>query len=139
MVKKKSIDQMSAEELFELAKARQEQEQEKEREAVKEQIDALREERKALVAQQRKELAALDSKIRKLRGKPVATGKGRGGVNVSKAVLDILAANTQLSTKEIQTQLASNGIVANNLSQTLAYLKRQGKITSPQRSVYAIS
>ena len=139
MARKKTVEQMSAEELFELAKARQEQEQEKEREAARAKIAALREERKALVAKQRKELAALDSKIRKLTGKPAASGRGRGGVNVSQAVLEILANNKQLSTKEIQAQLASNGVVANNLSQTLAYLKRQGKITSPQRSVYTIA
>jgi len=138
MAKKKPVDQLSSDELFEMAKARQAEEQEKEREAERAQLDALREERRALVVKQRKELAAIDSKIRKLRGKG-SSGRGRGGVNISSAVMDILQKKKQLSTREIQAELANAGIVANNLSQTLAYLKRQGRITSPQRSVYAIA
>jgi len=139
MAKKKTLDQMSSNELFELAQARQEQEEEKEREAVREQLTTLREERRVLVAAHRKELAAIDRKIQKLSGKPASGGRGRSSVNVSQAVLDILAAHKKLSTKEINAKLASDGIVANNLSQTLAYLKRQGKITSPQRSVYSMA
>ena len=139
MAKKKTLDQMSSDELFELAQARQEQEKEKEREAVREQLSELREERRALVATHRKELAAIDRKIQKLSGKPAGSGRGRGSVNVSQAVLDILSSHKKLSTKEINAKLAADGIVANNLSQTLAYLKRQGKITSPQRSVYSMA
>jgi len=138
MAKKKSLDQMSAEELFELAQARQEEEQEKEREALREQLNELREERRALVAAHRKELAAIDRKIQKIGGKTAGKPRGRSSVNISQAVLEILSASKQLSTKEIHAKLAADGIVANNLSQTLAYLKRQGKISSPQRSVYAI-
>ena len=33
-------------------------------------------------------------------------------------------------------ELEGRGVVANNLAQTLAYLKRQGKVTSPARSIY---
>lgn len=138
MAKKKTVDQMSSEELFELAKARQDEEAEKAREAAREQVDALRRERKALVARHRKELAAIDNQINKLKGNSGGAGRGRSAVNISKAVIDILAQEEQLSTKEIQARLAAEGIVANNLSQTLAYLKRQGKITSPQRSIYAM-
>ena len=137
--KSKSIEQMSADELFELAKQREAEELEKQREAERAQLDELREERREIVARHRKELAAIDSKIRKIRGKSSSAGRSRGGVNVSNAVLEILAKKKKLSTKDIQAELASVGIVANNLSQTLAYLKRQGKITSPARSVYAIS
>jgi len=139
MPKKKPLDQMSSEELFELAQTRQQQEQEKEREAAREQLATLREERRALIAAHRKELASIDRKIQKLSGKPAVSGRGRSSVNVSQAVLDVLASGKKLTTKEINTKLAANGIVANNLSQTLAYLKRQGKIASPQRSVYTIA
>ena len=139
MARKKNVEQMSSDELFELAKARQDEELAKAREAVREKVDALREKRKALLAKHRKELAAIDSQIRKLGGKTASGGRGRGSVNVSKAVIDILTEHEKLSTKEIQAQLATAGVVANNLSQTLAYLKRQGKISSPSRSVYSIA
>lgn len=135
MAKKKTIDQMSAEELFELAQARQEEEREAQKEKVREQVEALREKRRELVARQRKELAAIDREIAKLRGTGKG-GRGRSGVNVSNAVMDILSGGKKMSTKEIQSALSSNGVMANNLSQTLAYLKRQGKIKSPARSVY---
>lgn len=136
MAKNKSLDQMSADELFELAQTRQQQEAEKQREAAREELMALREERRALIAAQKKEVAAIDRKIEKLSGKPASKGRGQ---NISKAVLDILTAQGQQSTKEIKAKLDADGIVANNLSQTLAYLKRKGKITSPQRSVYAMA
>ena len=136
MAKQKSLDQMSADELFQLAQTRQQQEAEKQREAAREELMALREERRALIAAQKKEVAAIDRKIEKLSGKPASKGRGQ---NISKAVLAILTAQGQQSTKEIKAKLDADGIVANNLSQTLAYLKRNGKITSPQRSVYAMA
>lgn len=143
MAKKKTVEQMSADELYELAARRQAEEEEQKREAQRQELDVLREERRALVARQRKELAAIDSQINKLRGKgkngTAASGRSRAGVNVSNAVLEILANKKQASTQEIKDELASAGIVANNLSQTLAYLKRQEKITSPERSVYAMA
>lgn len=138
MAKKKTIEQMSSDELYELAKARLVEEQEAQKEQAREQIEALREERRELVAQQRKELAIIDRKIAKLRGTGKAA-RGRAGINVSTAVMDVLATGKKFSTKEIQAALSANGIVANNLSQTLAYLKRQGKVKSPARSVYALA
>jgi hypothetical protein len=52
-------------------------------------------------------------------------------------VLDIVSQAKKISTKEIKAELESRGVVANNLPQTLAYLKRQGKVTSPARSIYS--
>jgi len=139
MAKKKPVEQMSSDELFALAKNREAQERENEREANRAQIDALRQKRRDLVTKQRKELAAIDSKIRKLGGKTsTASRSGSRSSNVSKEVLTILKNKKQLSTKEIQAQLNKNGIEANNLSQTLAYLKRMGKISSPSRAIYTI-
>lgn len=137
MAKKKSVEQMSSDELFELAQERQQQEQEKAKEAIKEQVAALRKEKKAILARHKKELAAIENEIEQLTGR--SSGGSRGSVNVSQSVIEILSKHTQLSTKEIQAELTASGIAANNLSQTLAYLKRQGKISSPSRSVYAIA
>jgi len=135
MVKKKSIDELTAEELYELAKAREAEEREREKEKLRAQVDELRAERKATVARHRKELADIDARIRKLGGR---TGTRSGGGNVSASVLDILSDKKKHSTKEIQAELQNRGVTANNLAQTLAYLKRQGKVQSPERSIYTI-
>jgi hypothetical protein len=143
MAKKKSVNELSADELFQLAEARKQEEEQTKRDVLKNQLSALRQEKRALVMEQRKALTSIDNKIKKLRrlmspGKS-ASGGGRNASNVSAAVLNILGKGKQMGTKEIQAALTKQGIVANNLSQTLSYLKRQGKITSPQRSIYAIS
>ena len=52
-------------------------------------------------------------------------------------VLEIVSGAKKISTKDIKEQLEARGVVANNLAQTLAYLKRQGKVTSPARSIYS--
>ena len=36
----------------------------------------------------------------------------------------------------VKAELEKRGVVAKNLAQTLAYLKRQGKVASPSRSIY---
>ncbi|MEJ2576134.1 MAG: hypothetical protein P8106_05470 [Gammaproteobacteria bacterium] len=134
MARKKAIEDLSSDELYALAQQRQQEEEERQREAVKEQIDELKAKRKELAAKHRKQLAALDSEIRRLGGRTRA--RQRGGVNVTEAVMGIVQAAGEISTKEIKAELDNQGITANNLSQTLAYLKRQGRVTSPSRSVY---
>jgi hypothetical protein len=134
---KKALTDLSSEELYELARQREEQEAEEEKEAVRAQIDELREKRRALVAKQRKELAKIDSEIKGLGGRvPRGKRRGGGGVSVTEQVLDIVSGSKQISTKDIKAELEARGVVANNLAQTLAYLKRQGKVASPARSVY---
>lgn len=136
MAKKKTLDAMSADELYALAQQREHEEQAAQQAAVRDQIEALRAERRDLVAAHKKALAAVDAKIRKLGGR-TRRGGGRG-VNVTSKVLDILAKG-KASTKEIKAELDSQGIAAGNLSQTLAYLKRTGRVTSPSRAVYALA
>ena len=139
MAKKKTIDAMSAEELYALAQEREMQEQEVQQAALREQIEALRAERRDLIAAHKKSLAAVDAKIRKLGGR---AGRGAGrrssGGNITAKVLEVLA-NGKASTKDIKAALDSQGVTANNLSQSLAYLKRTGRVTSPSRAVYALA
>ncbi|MEW7978737.1 MAG: hypothetical protein AB2813_02770 [Candidatus Sedimenticola endophacoides] len=137
MATKKSVDNMSADELFALASKRREQEQEQEqaREAVRAEIEALRAQRKALVAEQRKALAAIDAKIRKLGG-ATRTRAARGGIGDK--VLAVIKAAGRITTKELRAELESQGVTTSNLSQTLAYLKRQDLVKSPARSVYSV-
>ena len=135
---KKSLTDLSSDELYELARQREEQEAAEAQEAARAQIEALRQQRREMVARHKKELSAVDSQIRKLGGR---TGPGRrrasSGVSISEQVLEIVSKSKKVSTKEIKAELENRGVVANNLAQTLAYLKRQGKIKSPARSIYS--
>ena len=135
---KKSLSDLSSDELYRLAQEREEQEAAAEKEAARAQIEALRTKRRETVARHRKELAAIDAEIRALRGRS-ARGKKRSsaGGSVTDQVLEIVSKAKKVSTKEIKAELENRGVVANNLAQTLAYLKRQGKVTSPARSIYS--
>ena len=136
---KKPISELSSEELYELARQREEQEAAHAQQAARAQIEELRQKRKETVARHRKELAAIDAEIRGLGGRTGPGGRRRSGsgVSVTDQVLDIVSQSKQISTKEIKAELGNRGVVANNLAQTLAYLKRQGKVQSPARSIYA--
>ena len=132
------IANLSAEELFELAKKKQAEEIEQKREAAKAEIDALRQKRRDLVAQHKKDLAKIDSELSSLTGRKASKVGARAsrGSNISNIVLEILGSGGQLSTKDLQAALDDRGIPAPNLAQTLAYLKKKGSISSPARSVY---
>ena len=133
-----SIANLSAEELFELAKKKQAQEIEEKREAAKAEIDALRQKRRDLIAQHKKDLAKIDSELSNLTGRKASKGGSRAsrGSNISNIVLEILGSGGQMSTKDLQAALDDRGVPAPNLAQTLAYLKKKGSISSPARSVY---
>lgn len=135
---KKSLSDLSSDELYRLAQEREEQEAAAEKEAARAQIEELRNTRRETVARHRKELAAIDAEIRALGGRS-ARGKKRSsaGGSVTDQVLEIVSKAKKVSTKEIKAELENRGVVANNLAQTLAYLKRQGKVTSPARSIYS--
>ena len=137
MAKKKVIENLSAEELYALAEQRQQEEEDAQREAVRGQLDELKATRRDMVATHKKELAAIDKRIKKLGGQSRTRSRSSG--SVTDMVLKIVAKAGQISTKEIKAKLEAQGIVASNLSQTLAYLKRQGRVASPERSVYTIA
>jgi hypothetical protein len=134
----KSLDELSAAELFELAQRRQQEEKDRQREALKEQVEALRGKRRDAIARHKKELAAIDADIRALSGGSRAA-RPRGKVNVSQKVLDIIGAKGTASTTDIKKVLDDEGIAAGNLSQTLAYLKRMGRIASAGRANYKLA
>lgn len=139
MAKKNLVSNMSSASLYKLAQKREQEEMATKQEAAKEKINELRAKRRALVAKQKKELAKFDAEIRKLGGKKVRAPSGkRKGKNISSAVLEAIAAAGKINTQDLKTALAAKGVVAGNLGQTLAYLKRQKKIISPSRAVYAI-
>jgi hypothetical protein len=137
---KKPLAELSSDELYRLAQEREEQEEQAAKEAVRAQLDDLRKKRREVMARHRKELAAIDAEIRNLGGR-TARGKrrGSGDGSVTENVLEIVSKAKKISTKEIKAELEQRGVVANNLAQTLAYLKRQGKVTSPARSIYSLA
>jgi len=137
---KKPLSELSSDELYRLAQEREEQEELAAKEAVRAQLDELRKKRREITARHRKELAAIDAEIRNMGGR-TARGKrrGSGDGSVTENVLEIVSKAKKISTKEIKTELEQRGVVANNLAQTLAYLKRQGKVTSPARSIYSLA
>ncbi len=139
MAKKKTVDALSSDELYALAQEKERQEHEAAQAAVREEIEALRAERRALIAEHKKAVNAVDAQIRRLGGRTRRGGGGRRAGNyVTRMVLDILAKG-KASTQEIKAALSEQGVTANNLSQTLAYLKRTGRVTSPSRAVYALA
>ena len=139
MARKKTITSMSSDELFKLAEQRKQEEMAKETEAVKEKINALRTKRRELIAKHKKQLATIDNQIKKFGGgTPKRTAKsGRG--SITNAILSAIEQAGTITTKELKSTLKTQGINANNLAQTLAYLKRQGRIASPQRATYKLS
>ncbi len=137
---KKTLSELSSDELYRLAQKREEQEEQVAKEAVRAQLDDLRKKRREIMARHRKELAAIDAEIRNLGGRTARSKRrGSGDGSVTENVLEIVSKAKKISTKEIKAELEQRGVVANNLAQTLAYLKRQGKVTSPARSIYSLA
>ncbi|WP_456407099.1 hypothetical protein [Thiolapillus sp.] len=136
--RKKQVTELSAAELYKLAKKRELEELQKTMEANKEKLAALRIKRRELVAKQKKELRKLDAEIKRLSGKS-STRKGRkSGGSVTEKVVAIIAKAGKISTSDLKTELKKKGVSTGNLPQTLSYLKRQGRIVSPARTIYQI-
>lgn len=134
----KDVTQLSADELFELAKQKRQQEQEEQRKAMAEEIEQIKEEKKQLTADYRKRLRALDAKLQAMTGRKPRRSSGVGRGKITERILEIITANGPVSTKDLRAQLEADGIQAANLSQLLGTLKKNGRIVSPERAVYAI-
>jgi aspartokinase len=133
----KPLTNLSSTELFELAKAKEEEELLQERERSKEILRGLRKERRMLIAEQRRALAIIDAKIAAHSGVKNTSGEGNRRSGSSKQVLAVLvSAGGPLSTAAIREGLRTRGVSVGNLGQTLAYLKRRGRVTSPGGALY---
>lgn len=138
----KEMNDLSAEELYALAREREREEAERQETESKKTRQALRAKRKEIIARQRKELAALDREIRKLGGAvergASAQGRRAGGKGtIGEQLRDIVATQPEMTIAEIRERAEEAGIDTRNLSQALAYLKRQGRLLSLRRGVYA--
>lgn len=135
---KKDINSLTSDQLFELAKQRELEEQEQMKEAARAQIAALRDERKKMLARHKKELAALEAQLQELSGRR-RRGAGKKGAQtgISDAVLQLLTKGKKTTTKDLREQLEAQGLSTANLAQTLAYLKRTGRVKSAARGTYS--
>lgn len=139
-IEKKAIAELSSEELYALARAREQEEEERREQENKEKRDELKAKRKEMLARHRKELADIDRELQEMGGKaPRVRGTRRrsaGGVTISQGLCEIVATRPEMTVSEIREQAEALGIETKNISQTLAYLKRQGRLDSPRRGVY---
>jgi hypothetical protein len=135
---KNKLKNMSSEELFALANEKQADERQKIEEENKGKISELREERKQMLLRQKKEINEINKRITALGGKvadaAAATGKGRTGV--SAAIMGLLEDVEHMDTKTIKEKLEAVGVSVGNLAQSLAYLKKGGKVESVEHGVY---
>lgn len=142
---------MTAEELYNLAKQREVEEQKKVMQEHQQKIAELREERRLLQLKHNKEireeirqlkirhkreLKDVNARIKAFGGRVSGAStavKGRTGA--SAAIVDILNAG-EMDTKAIREKLEALGVSVSNLGQTLAYLKRNGRVASVARGIY---
>ncbi|ADC70840.1 hypothetical protein TK90_0325 [Thioalkalivibrio sp. K90mix] len=136
----KKASELSAEELYALARQREKEEAERQEAERRKKREKLMEKRKEMIARHRKELNELERQIRELGGRVGRAGggrrSGRGGSSVSQQLVEIVAEKSEMATKEIKERAEKAGLDTKNISQTLAYLKRQGRLKSPRRGVY---
>ncbi len=138
--KTKSINDLSAAELYELARRREMEERQREMEANKEKLKELRAKRRKLISEHKKAIAQLDAEIARLSGRaPSKRGRTNASTGISELVIDIIGSKGKASTSDIRAALAERGVTASNLPQTLSYLKRKGRIVSPERTIYQLA
>lgn len=141
----KSIGDMTSQELFDLAKSRRSEEAQVARRELRDELNSLRQERRDLEKEYKKTVGAIEKQIDAIREKmspdmPTEKRRSRNNSgNISHAVLDTLqATGGEMDTATLHTALTQAGFDTSNLSQTLSYLKRQGRVVSPARAVYQL-
>ena len=137
--KTKSLNELSSAELYEMARRREKEERQRLMEANKEKLKELRAQRRKLISEHKKALAKLDAEIARLSGRaPAARNRSNATTGISEIVIEIIGSQGKASTGDIRAALAERGVSASNLPQTLSYLKRKGRIVSPERTIYQL-
>lgn len=137
------IENLSADELFEIAQKKKEEEEKSLVSEIRQQIADLKKQRSALLREHQKALATLDAEIEKLSaslpGKSKSTKPAKARVKKSAGIGDAIMqmmSNKPISTGDIRDSLQAAGVDTKYLSQTLSYLKSKGKISSPSRNQF---
>ena len=132
----KEFNDMTSEELFTLAKQKQADERKWIEEENKGKIAELREERKQILLRHKKEVTEINKRIKELGGSvPFSSAVAKGGTGATAAIVEILEAG-ELDTKTLRQKLDEMGVSVKNIGQTLAYLKKNGKVASVARGIY---
>lgn len=147
MINNKAFEEMTSQELYELARQRAELEKEQQKEARKQRIEELRAKRKEVTNEYNRQIREIESELQNLIGRrrktvtasasTTATTPPAGKIQATQKVVDFVNAQSQASTKEIKDHLAEIGVEVANLSQLLAYLKKKGRLSSSGRGMYA--
>ena len=139
MAKRKSVTEMSAKELYALAK-KIERVEKKTSTVNKEKIASLKKQRTLLERNFAKEIAKIDRQLKKLGGPVGGTVKRRRRSKVSLAdhVLELLAGGP-MSSADMRAALTKKRVNAKYLGQALTTLKSRGAIKSPSRAVYELA
>ena len=147
MINNKAFEEMTSQELYELARQRAELEKEQQKEARKQRIEELRAKRKEVTNEYNRQIREIESELQNLIGRrrktvtasasTTATTPPAGKIQATQKVVDFVNAQSQASTKETKDHLAEIGVEVANLSQLLAYLKKKGRLTSSGRGMYS--
>lgn len=129
-------ENMTADELYALAKQKEADEKKWFAEENKAKIASLREERKQMLNRHKKEIDEVNSRIESLGGRvPVSSAAAKGGAGATAAIVELLEAG-EMGTKTLREKLDEMGVSVKNIGQTLAYLKKNGKVASVARGIY---
>jgi hypothetical protein len=133
---KNNLKNMSSEELFALANEKQADERQKIEEENKGKISELREERKQMLLRHKQEVNEINKRIKELGGRvPVSSAVASGATGATAAIVELLEAG-EMDTKTLREKLDEMGVSVKNIGQTLAYLKKNGKVASVARGIY---
>jgi hypothetical protein len=135
-----SLTDLSADELFKMAEQKRAEEHEQKTAHLREELKQLTDNRKALISDHKRDVSTLERQIKALTkqigGNTSSSGRGRSGI--SKTIVELLSKNGPTDTKQLKQLLDEQGIEAKNINQQLAYLKRRGQVTNPERGVYSL-
>ena len=130
------LNNMTVDELYALAKKKESDEKKWIAEENKQKIADLRGERKQMLLRHKREVNEINAKIKQLGGSvPVSSAVAKGGTSATAAIVELLEAG-ELDTKTLREKLDEQGVSVKNIGQTLAYLKKNGKIASVARGIY---
>lgn len=140
----KILQEMSAEQLFQLAEQRKQEELEQQRAEREARLEELKELRKTLIAEHKKALAEIDKELGRLQ--PRARNRSRTPSSTTtngrkadyETLIGLVAQHGPVSSKALKAHLEVAGISTDQLAQKLGYLKRQGRLETPERAVYRI-
>ncbi|ANB02988.1 type IV toxin-antitoxin system AbiEi family antitoxin domain-containing protein [Ectothiorhodospira sp. BSL-9] len=148
-----SLDLLTAQELYELAKHKAREEYEQQEASRREQLQTLKAERRELIEShrnalrrlqevQRAELAHLDGKLLELGARlpKYSPLQGRSPQrNQAEQWLQIIAQAPEVTLADIRERATQAGLPTQNLPQRLAQLKRQGHLEQVRRGVYRVA